>query len=343
MNQKTILGLLGAVGVSLVAVFGCSELPTGPADSNRMPVKGITLVDWTSNGYETPESLTQINDISLLGANMVTFIVTVYQSDSRASEFRVDPDKTPTQTAIANAIVRAKSLSFPLEVSIKPHIDLDNGDWRGDISPRDPAHWFDQYKAFIVDWARFAEAMRVEQFVVGTELAGTLEHESRWCDVIRDVRSVYSGELIYAASWDEAPLVPFWPDLDVVGVNFYAPVSKRLQTNRLDLLAGWQPWLSRIRLLHKKAGREILLTEIGYRSVDGAGMHPYDFRRQASVDFQEQADLYWAALEATGDKPWIRGMYWWNWFANGSGTDLSTDYTPRRKPAERELDDAWER
>jgi hypothetical protein len=72
-------------------------------------------------------------------------------------------------------------------------------------------------------------------------------------------------------------------------------------------------------------------------------MHPFEFGSDASVDTAEQADLYWAALEAVGQKGWIEGVYWWNWLADGSGGASNTDYTPMGKPAEEELSGAWSR
>ncbi len=318
----------------------CSNDPTRPANASRTTVKGITLVEWTSEGYTSPTSLTQVGNIATTGANTLTVLVTAYQPSARSATVRVDVKLTPSELSVGQVIARAFSQGMITSAAIKLHVDLDDGTWRGNISPPDPPLWFQSYGAFVMQWATFAETNGVQTLIVGTELAGTLEHEGLWRTLITDVRGVFTGELVYAASWDEAPLVPFWGALDVVGVNFYAPVAFRPDTHRFEILRGWQPWLDRIRLLHKLADKDILLTEIGYRSVDGAGMHPYDFTRNAAVDLQEQGDLYWAALEAVGDKPWIRGVYWWNWPANPTGAE-QTDYTPQGKPAEKELSDAW--
>jgi hypothetical protein len=146
---------------------------------------------------------------------------------------------------------------------------------------------------------------------------------------------------LYAASWDEAGRVPFWDDLDAVGVNAYFPVATRADASRIDLLAGWQGWLARLHTLSRQAGRNILVTEVGYRSVDGAGRHPYRFETVGQVDLAEQADLAWAALEALGDPDWIDGLLWWNWLASGGGGPSDPDYTPRGKPAEEEFTRAW--
>jgi hypothetical protein len=320
-------------------VGGCSELPTEPADTSQTTIRGVTLADWTPDGYSTPQAASAVDRIAAVGANTIPIIVTVYQTDVNDNNPRNDGQRTPTQSSVADIVLKAKSLQ--LRVSLKIHIDLYNGEWRGHIKPSDPALWFDNYTTLVVAWAVLADAMGVDEFVVGTELAGTLSQEDRWRRVVADIRRVFPGELVYAASWDEARKVPFWDALDVVGVNFYAPVSIRKDTHRFELLKGWQPWLDRIQLLHKLTGRDILLTEIGYRSIDGAGMHPYDFESNEDVDLTEQADLYWAAMQAIGDKRWIRGMYWWDWLANGSSGQELKDYTPKGKPAENELIAAW--
>jgi hypothetical protein len=327
--------------VILLGFFGCGELPTGPAATPEMDIRGVTLAEWTRSGYNNSDA--EVAEIKATGANTLALIITAYQTDRSASEIREDAQLTPSESSVLQAVFNWRSTSpfDSLIVAFKPHVDLDTEEWRGRINPADHARWFDSYQTFILKWALLAEQNNVQQFVVGTELAGTLQFEDHWRRLIREVRAVYTGELIYAASWDESSKVPFWDALDLVGVDFYAPVSAREETSRMDLLVGWQQWLERIRLLHKLADRDVLLTEIGYRSIDGAGMHPYDFNRDAVVDLQEQADLYWAAMQAVGDKPWIRGVYWWNWLIDATPASVRKDYTPNGKPAEKELIDAW--
>jgi hypothetical protein len=70
-------------------------------------------------------------------------------------------------------------------------------------------------------------------------------------------------------------------------------------------------------------------------------MNPSDFASAASIDLAEQADLYWAALEATSGVPWIRGVVWWCWPAREVGGAQDGDFTPRGKPAADVLRRAW--
>lgn len=325
---------------TVLAGAGCERLPTRPAQTAPGTVRGLTLVDWTRDGYGTAVADSAVSALAVTGANTVTLVVTAYQPNASARTLRPADPRTPAASAVRHALERASAAG--LELALQPQVDLDDGTWRGNIAPPEPAAWFDSYRAFVLPWAALAESLGARRFVVGTELAGTVDEATRWRELIREVRGVFSGELVYAASWDEAGRVPFWSDLEAIGVDFYFPVATRADPGRLEALAGWQPWLDRLDLLHRQVGRPILLTEIGYRSVAGAGTQPYESGGAGPPDLTEQADLYWAALEACAGEPWIEGMSWWDWPADGSGGPLDTGYTPRGKPAETELRDAWE-
>ena len=333
---------LVVLGVCL-AIVSCERLPTEPAKSNPTQLHGVTFADWTADGYGMASSDRGLESITAVGATHLVIIATAYQAHSQANEMRsvnaLTGARTPTLAAVQHALERA--LSLGMKVAIKPHVDLDDGSWRGKIAPSDPNAWFKSYQDFILPWTELAESIGAAQFIIGTELAGTIQHPQLWRETIQQTRKVFSGKLVYAASWDEAHNVPFWRDLDFVGVDFYFPITTRNNPGRFEILAGWQPWLVRLKLLHQQTNRPILFTEIGYRSVDGAGMRPYEFGDNATLDLQEQADLYWAAMQATSEESWIAGLYWWNWLANGAGGENNRDYTPSGKLAENELRSSW--
>lgn len=331
-------GWCAAAVVAAALAVSCDELPTEPAQSQRMPVKGVTLVDWSSDGFARASAREALADIARAGANTVVLIRTAYQASASADVVEVRP-RTPTIASLEAAASEAAALG--LRVVIKPHVDLDDGSWRGNIDPQDVAAWFASYAEFVLEAALLAQRVGAAQLVVGTEMAGTIEREDLWRSLIALVREAYSGEVVYAASWDNAARIGFWDALDAVGVDFYGAVARRDQPGRVELLAGWQPWIDRLHRLHRLTGKRILLTEIGYRSVDGAGQAPFAFGTDERIDTGEQADLYWAALEALGGRRWIEGVYWWNWLASGEGGADNDDYTPKGKPAQEELERAW--
>jgi hypothetical protein len=338
-RRAAITGLASIALVLNLMSAGCTRLPSAPARPFTPPIRSVTLAAWTGDGYGGPAALAMLDAIAASGANSVTILVTAYQANAADARVRTHDPRTPTSATVREIAFAAASRG--LSVAIKPHVDLDDGAWRGTLHPPDPDVWFDAYSAFVVPLARLADSLGAARFVVGTELAGTLEHAGRWRETIRQLRDVFPGTLTYAASWDEAHLVPFWDALDLVGVNAYFPVALRDRPGRAELLAGWAPWIERLDRLHERTGKRILLTEIGYRSADGAGREPYAYDGPATIDLEEQADLYWAALEATRDLPWMEGLDWWNFLASGAGGPVDADFTPFGKPALAELEAAW--
>ena len=317
----------------------CQNSPTGFSNPSSKSIQGITLATWSSTGYNSFTTARQIERISEVGASHLAVLVTAYQDNIHATSIRQDFRKTPEMASIQNCIDLA--VSQGLKVTLKPHINVDDFSWSGNINPDDAQTWFSSYWDFILPLAELAQNNGASQFIVGTELAGTLKHKELWQETILKVRDIFSGELLYAASWDEATTVPFWQELDFVGINFYFPVANRSDPSRLEILKSWQPWLNHLEKLQKRTGKNLVLTEIGYRSIDGAGMKPHDFRQFSSTDVVEQADLYWAAFEATHNVSWINGMFWWNWLADGQGGYNNSDYTPAGKPAELEITNTW--
>jgi hypothetical protein len=178
----------------------------------------------------------------------------------------------------------------------------------------------------------------VEQFCVGTELEGTTAEEMRWREVITGtggVTSIYTGPLVYAANWTFTNTVMFWDALDYIGIDAYYPVAPTITATVEEIKMGWTEPISFLQGLSEEWDKSIIFTEIGYRSIDGAGMAPWDFSPSRPVDLQEQADLYQAFFEAIFPQPWLQGVYLWSWDTNPmQGGACSQDFTPLDKPAE---------
>lgn len=325
--------------VNLMFVNNCDRLPTQDERPALKPFRGVTFADWTADGYNTSIAAAQIGQIANAGANHLAIVITGYQNSHSSNDVYAMNLRTPRVNAISNCIDMA--LQQGLDVTLKFHVNLEFGGWSGLIRPDNPDEWFASYLTFITPYLAVAAEKQLKQCILATELGNTLDFPLHWEALIDSIRNRFSGDLIYAASWDEAAIVPFWEQLDYIGVNFYFPVSSRKDADRFEILKGWQPWLDRLEQLQQETGKNILLAEIGYRSIDGAGMNPPDFTTVADIDLEEQADLYWAAFEATREISWIEGMYWWNWLANGDGGSFNQDYTPHGKPAENEMHKAW--
>ena len=242
-----------------------------------------------------------------------------------------------------------------IKTMLKPHIwlsDRDRDTWRGDIamdSDEDWAEWFANYERFILHYAALAEELKIEALCIGTELHGTMQRESDWRSLIAKVRAVYSGPLTYAANWyEEYEEVPFWDELDWIGIQAYFPLSEEDHPDRRTLEAGWSRWIDEIERVQAAAERPVMFTEVGYRSVPGAAREPWVWPRRGEStrderDFSLQADAYRALFSQLWERDWFKGLYVWKWYSGAAlaRRDYSADFTPQQKVAEDVIREAF--
>ena len=240
--------------------------------------------------------------------------------------------------------------SAGFKVFLKPHIWLyapSDGKWRSDIFPTNEENWRlwqKNYREFILLYAKIAEENKVELFCVGTELSRlSVEKSDFWKDLIREVRSIYSGELTYAANWyHEFETITFWEDLDYIGIQAYFPLTKNENPTVGQVSKGWRKYLPSIASVHEKYNRKILFTEIGYKSTADSAIKPWEWIDYSSDHQNEllstatQANCYEAFFNTVWKKKWLAGIHIWQWrsdYVKGRGKS-HLDFTPQEKPAE---------
>jgi hypothetical protein len=222
---------------------------------------------------------------------------------------------------------------------LKPHVDL-NGDsthWRGEIGSGSDeaawAEWFRSYNVFITHYARVAQENGADYFVVGTELIKTSSRSEDWRKIVNAVREIYHGPLTYAAHFTYGETFTWWDALDAIGINAYYALSSSDSPTVAEMKSAWQPVVIRLGALSKKWNRPIILTEIGYESIDGTSRTPWEATSH-EVDYREQADCYQAAFEAFSGNEWLRGIFWWVWSVKtASVSALNHDFSAYNKPA----------
>ncbi|SHI94996.1 hypothetical protein SAMN02745146_2004 [Hymenobacter daecheongensis DSM 21074] len=229
---------------------------------------------------------------------------------------------------------------------LKPHLWIrGNGTWPGDIEMQNPADWqawFASYTAFIVHYARLAEAEHLEALCIGTELEKTVGHEAEWRELIKQVRQVYHGPLTYAANWSgEFEKIRFWDALDFIGIQAYFPLSKADRPTKKELLANWQPHLKAIERVQKQFKKPVVFTEAGYKNTPDAAIEPWKWPDRSATFFPAdeatQAACYEAMFETFWPRPWFKGLFVWKWYpglAPDGPARRHADFTPQHKPAE---------
>ncbi|MBP2402326.1 glycoside hydrolase family 113 [Streptomyces syringium] len=324
------------------------DAPTGRAtarggtpDARKVSgLRGITLPSWNTDDYSSPEAAGYLRQIAATGARWVTFTPTWYQGRVTDSKLRTT-DETADDDSLRHIIGLAHAAG--LKTMLKPHVDLVRGGDRAGIRPRDPDAWFAAYEHFITHYARLAADTGAEQLAVGTELAGTSGDGPRWRRVIAAVRERYRGPLTYAANYDEYQKVPFWKDLDVIGIDAYWPLAGKATADPARLRRAWQPIIGELEAFAARRDRKILFTEAGYVSQRGTTTAPYSWTISKRAGEDEQAAAYEALLSAFDKKPWWAGVCWWMWddWPDSGETAERLAYTPHGKPAEKVLRRWW--
>ncbi len=298
-------------------------------------------VDWPGGQhpkYSFEHVRNPLDEIKGTNTNYVALINTWYMTYPTSTIIYSDAVKTHTDYEITRTIQEIHDRG--MGILLKPHVDVQDGTWRGLIAPSDPTAWCNSYMQFITHFAEIAQTAGVEAFSVGTELESmsTSQHRSCWDTVIDAVRDVYTGTLTYAANWDGYKNVSFWDRVDLVGIDAYFPLSDARDPSIPELIAGWGGWLEQIENWQKTIGKPVIFTEIGYRNVDYCAKEPWAFDDGRPSNCQCQARAYAAALWALASRPWFRGMFWWAWspWADAGGC-CETTFTPQNKPAQQVL------
>ena len=320
-----------------------SPTPTPTPQAGRFEYGGVTHVAWWHDEYATPAGTDARRALAGTGVRWAGVLNTWYMERRNANGIRPLADRSNDDDAVRRAIDEMHALG--LKVMLKPHVDVEDGTWRGQIAPTDPARWFESYGAFLEHHAAIAAEKNVALLCIGTELVSMSgsRYAGEWASLIARVRVIYGGLLTYAANAvepaDEFTSVSFWGRLDLLGADVYTPLTDRTSPTRAELVAGWRrnryghDMVAALRNFQQAHGKPLVFTEIGYRSGDGANRTPWDYGASMAPDPGEQADCYAAMYEVFSGETWMKGPFWWAWDVSPPAAG-DTGYSPRGKPAE---------
>ncbi|MEW5758274.1 MAG: discoidin domain-containing protein [Candidatus Omnitrophota bacterium] len=280
--------------------------------------KGIVYTSWGRYELGSKSSDLTLEMLKQKGINAVAIMILYLQDTVDSKVVYADSNDTASDETLVHAINKAHSLG--LKVMLKPHVDVKEGDWRGDIIPS--SEWFKSYTDFIMKYAKISQDYNVELYCIGTELLNTTvtgQWDLNWRALIKAIKDVYKGKITYAANWNEYSNVNFWDEVDFIGIDAYFPLTSKNNPTKEELVIAWKNYADSLDAWLKKKNLTlpIIFSEIGYSSCDGTNKQPYyDFKSYGldKVDQDEQADCLDAMLIVLKDRQWFRGMYWWQYF-----------------------------
>jgi len=340
--------LVAAVAVYL-AVMGCVLTPGGtdrpapgsePADA--APPLGAKLTGLPLRGISTtmvhPENLPAyikvIDEIAATGADTIEIVVAGRQENGGSSQIFVDQRYTASKEQLLELFAHAKKKN--LRVMLMPIVLLTNprgNEWRGTIKPDLWADWFDNYRAFIGHYADVAAAGNIDVLVVGSELVSTEVHAAEWKKTISLVRGKFKGMLTYSANWDHYANIPFWEQLDFIGMNSYWKLGENNQVPVTEIMARWKEIQKELVNFSNKKNKPIVFTEVGWCSISNAADEPWDYTKTSlQPDWELQRKLYEGFFKSWYGHPNLGGFMVWEWHPYPVPEDDKT-YIPKGKPA----------
>lgn len=306
--------------------------------------KGVNYTSWNTSELAGNMSDYSLIYLSQLGVGHIALMAVYYQDDVGSNKIYYDEKKTTSDESLGHAINMIHALG--MKVMLKPHVDLVDDEARSNIIPS--SEWFASYKEYILHYAELAAKYNVELFCIGTELSNTTTErwKAEWLDIIKAVKAVYSGPLIYAANWDEYETVSFWNEVDYIGMDAYFPLTSKNNPPKEDLIAAWNRQADILEKWLETSGHDkpIVFTEIGYDTVLGSNKQPWRILPTLASQIEsqdEQANCLESLLMVMTNRPWFKGFYWWNYFPRPDIGVLG--YTLRGKKGEKILSEWFKR
>lgn len=288
-----------------------------------------------------PQAITdsQIVDVKEFGVSWISQTPFGWQRDPSDTIIRtVTKSQTPWWGESNVGISTTTSLARKqgIKTLLKPHIWVRNS-WPGAIemnSDHNWRTWFRYYENFILPYALLADSLGIEILCIGTELHKSV-NRPEWIELIKKIRKVYRGEITYAANFSgEFEDVPFWDQLDYIGVQAYFPLSSKTEPTVRQLEEGWEEPVERLENVFKRFRKPVLFTELGYRSTADAAIEPWRWpETKEDVSLQTQANCYEAFFQKVWSREWFAGVYFWKWYPHLPKSPMKGDFTPQGKPA----------
>jgi hypothetical protein len=290
---------------------------------------------------------TWMDELQALGANAV-ILTPAWRMGGTAGvpNLAMDPAIGPLSGELNTWINEARSRGIEpvLHPALRPPDDALDEWWSS--STRDGAWWtvwFEQYRGFVLSYAKLADAAGVEKLVLGgseivpalpggrlpdgTSSSAPADADLRWRQLIEEVRSVYPGTVAFEIEFGRTLQVPppFLEMVDEVHVQFHPPLAASEQTTVEQMAANANALIQDGLLATPALAGKPLVLSIEVPSVKGAltGCVPgggtclpasaFDAGQpqdpSVAVDLSAQSNAYNAILFEAYDTPEIVGVF----------------------------------
>lgn len=320
----------------------------GPEISSRADfLAGVAFLPAYKPNWMTlyAEAITSVSD---LDANSLIMTPTwVLDRNNPTPSITFNPTYAPFSNDLLT--LNNEAVRSGLEVTLRPSLRTIDGEidaWWFDAT-RDStwwAVWFEEYRSFILSYARQAQKIGANTLVIGgpeirpalpggllsdgTPSGSPYDAEARWRRLIKEVRARFSGQLAFeidlGTSLQNPPI--FIDDFDQVHIYWHAPLTDSHTVTVANLHAAAGALFDETILVHPELADKPIILSVEYLSVvksveacvkspNGSCRVPSAFDEGAVVDQDLELDLIGQAhainavlLEAS-KRPEVIGFY----------------------------------
>ena len=323
----------------LIEAISCS------ADFTRTPFyKGVNLV-----GTSQVQKSDIYDDLINVKVNSVSIVPFAY-GNSNSGELTIKTDWQWWGESIEGSKELAKMAKEKgMKVMLKPQIWFDGGRYTGNVNLESEEKWkrFESsYEEYILLHAKSASDLELDIFCIGTELKEfVLNRPTFWKELIFKVKAIYKGKLTYAGNWDSYKLIPFWEELDYIGVDAYFPLSDSDTPTVEEVKDGWSGPIAELKEISETNNKKILFCEFGFRSISKCAMKPWVSDRGGELNLIAQRNCYQGTFESVWTEPFMAGGFLWKWYPDHEkyGGPSCKRFTPQNKPSQKIISDFFSR
>jgi hypothetical protein len=310
-----------------------------------------------------------VENIQAMGANWVIHTPTWVFTRNNPVIFTSLPGRDPFRVDSLNAVSQARTLNLNVAIFPQPRFPTNANDfWR--TAPRDNTwwdNWFNQYRAFIINHADLATQASAQALIIGGDWiapalpSGKLadgnpsgvpaDAETRWKNIIAEVRQHFRGNVLFAIPYDNNVLVPpinTLKESDGVYLLWSIKLSGAPVPNKGEMLTEAGNLLdTNVAPIQTQVGKPFIIA-LAYPSstFSATGCIPngnngcFDWSAlnrpnadltSVNLDLQQQFDIYDAMFNAVNARPWVSGLVSRGYYAPVTLIDKSASV--RGKPA----------
>lgn len=335
----TAIAILPVLGSGCRSSYAENRSPLLASDTiardSGVFMKGLSFV-----GSPDPCAESDFDSVLAVGADWVALMPFAYV-DSKQSKLLYKDLKWQwwgeSPQGVETCIQMAKTKQ--VRCMIKPQLWIDHGMFTGIFDQPTDEAWKrieENYTAYIMQFAELSSKHELPVFCIATELdTWAVKRPEYWRNLIAEIRKVYHGQLVYACNWDAYRRIPFWKELDYVGIDAYFPLSEEAVPSASVLHANWEKLGTELKQFSDSLHKKILFTEWGYQAREFTTRDPWieDMNMLESED--AQAACYEALLSYCSQQSWWAGGFVWKWFPHNGNepSQLQERFSPQNRKA----------